>query len=61
VAIQWSLPLPAAAPPRPRQALRRLRYRLARLRSRWRRLWRWLDARLFNIRYDETGRRKRKR
>ena len=61
VAIQWSLPLPVAAPPRPRQALRRLRYRLARLRSRWRRLWRWLDARLFNIRYDETGRRKRKR
>jgi 3-oxoacyl-[acyl-carrier-protein] synthase-3 len=60
-AIQWSLPLPVAAPPRPRQAWRWLRYRVARLRSLWRRLWRLADARLFNIRYDENGRRKDKR
>jgi 3-oxoacyl-[acyl-carrier-protein] synthase-3 len=60
-AIQWSLPLPVAAPPRPHQARRWLRYRVARLRSLWRRLWRLVDARLFNIRYDEDGRRKRKR
>jgi len=60
-AIQWSLPLPVAAPPRPRQAWRWLRYRVARLRSLWRRLWRLADARLFNIRYDENGRRKNKR
>lgn len=60
-AIQWSLPLPVAAPARPRQAWRWLRYRLARLRSLWRRLWRLMDARLFNLRYDENGRRKNKR
>jgi len=60
-AIQWSLPLPVAAPPRPRQAWRWLRYRVARLRSLWRRLWRLVDARLFNIRYDENGRRKERR
>jgi len=60
-AIQWSLPLPVTVPPRPRQAWRRLRYRVARLRSLWRRLWRLLDARLFNIWYDEDGRRKNKR
>ena len=59
--IQWSLPLPVAAPPRPRQARRWLRYRVARLRSLWRRLWRMVDARLFNIRYDEDGRPKDKR
>jgi len=60
-AIQWSLPLPVAAPARPRRAWRWLRYRLARLRSLWRRLWRSVDARLFNLRYDENGRRKDKR
>ena len=60
-AIQWSLPLPVAAPLRPHQARRWLRYRVARLRSLWRRLWRMVDARLFNIRYDEDGRRKDKR
>ncbi len=60
-AIQWSLPLPVVAPPRPRQAWRWLRYRVARFRSLWRRLWRLVDARLFNVLYDENGKRKDKR
>jgi 3-oxoacyl-[acyl-carrier-protein] synthase-3 len=59
VAVRWSLPLPAAVPPR-RMTLRRwLRYRWVRLRSFRRRIWRWLDARLFQILYDRDGKRKR--
>ncbi len=58
-AIRWSLPLPPPAPSRRMTFWRTLRYRWARLRSRWRRLWRQVDARLFQILYDREGRRKR--
>jgi 3-oxoacyl-[acyl-carrier-protein] synthase-3 len=51
-AIRWSLPLPAIVPPRRMTLWRWLRYRWVRLRSFGRRLWRWLDARLFQILYD---------
>jgi 3-oxoacyl-[acyl-carrier-protein] synthase-3 len=51
-AIRWSLPLPVPVPSRRMAFWRWLRYRLAQLRSRWRRLWRLVDARLFKILYD---------
>lgn len=57
-AIRWSLPLPLAAPSRRMAVWRWLRYRWARHRSWWRRLWRGIDARLFQILYDEEGKRK---
>ncbi len=57
-AIRWSLPLPMAAPSRRTAVWRWLRYRWARHRSWWRRLWRGIDARLFQILYDEEGKRK---
>jgi 3-oxoacyl-[acyl-carrier-protein] synthase-3 len=57
--IRWSLPLPVPAPSRRMTLWRWLRYRWTRMRSRWRRLWRRLDARLFRILYDREGRRKR--
>ncbi len=59
-AIRWSLPLPVPIPPRRMTFWRWLRYRWAQQRSRWRRLWRKLDARLFQILYDRDGRRKRR-
>jgi 3-oxoacyl-[acyl-carrier-protein] synthase-3 len=59
--IRWSLPLPVPAPSRRMTFWRWLRYRWARHRSGWRRLWRRLDARLFQILYDRQGRRKRRR
>jgi 3-oxoacyl-[acyl-carrier-protein] synthase-3 len=59
-AIRWSQPLPPAGPPRRMTVWRWMRYRWVRLRSYWRRLWRWLDARLFQILYDQDGRRKRR-
>jgi len=59
--LRWSLPLPVAVPSLPMAFWRRLRYRWAQLRSRWRRLWRWADAHLFQILYDEEGRRKRRK
>ncbi len=57
--IRWSLPLPVPAPSRRMTLWRWLRYRWTRVRSRWRRLWRRVDARLFRILYDREGRRKR--
>jgi 3-oxoacyl-[acyl-carrier-protein] synthase III len=60
-AIRWSLPLPAPAPPRRMTFWRNLHYRWVRLRSQWRRLWRRVDARLFQLLYDGEGRRKRRR
>jgi 3-oxoacyl-[acyl-carrier-protein] synthase-3 len=57
-AIRWSLPLPVPMPSRRMTFWRWSRYRWAQLRSRWRRLWRRLDARLFRILYDRHGRRK---
>jgi 3-oxoacyl-[acyl-carrier-protein] synthase-3 len=57
--IRWSLPLPVPAPSRRMTFWRWLHYRWVRLRSRWRRLWRGIDARLFKILYDSEGRRKR--
>jgi 3-oxoacyl-[acyl-carrier-protein] synthase III len=60
-AVRWSLPLPAPVPPRRMTFWRNLRYRWARLRSHWRRLWRRVDARLFQILYDREGRRKRRK
>jgi len=51
-AIRWSLPLPTPLPSRRTAFWRWLRYRLARLRSRWRRLWRLIDARLFRLLHD---------
>jgi 3-oxoacyl-[acyl-carrier-protein] synthase-3 len=60
IAIRWSLPLPAPVPPRRITVRRWLRYRWVRLRSYWRRLWRWLDARLFQVLYDRDGKRKRR-
>jgi len=59
--IRWSLPLPVPVPPRRMTFWRGMRYRWSRLRSHWRRLWRKIDARLFQILYDEEGRRKRRR
>jgi 3-oxoacyl-[acyl-carrier-protein] synthase-3 len=58
--IRWSLPLPVPIPPRSMTVWRLLRYRWSRFRSRWRRLWRKIDARLFQILYDREGRRKRR-
>ena len=59
-AIRWSLPLPVPAPSRRTTLWRWLRYRWAWYRSRWRRLWRRLDAQMFQILYDREGRRKRR-
>jgi 3-oxoacyl-[acyl-carrier-protein] synthase-3 len=59
-AIRWSLPVPVPAPSRRTTWWLWLRYRWAWYRSRWRRLWRRLDARLFQILYDREGRRKRR-
>ena len=59
-AIRWSLPLPAPEPSRRMTFWRWLRYRWARLRSSWRRLWRKIDAHLFQILYDREGKRKRR-
>jgi len=59
--IRWSLPLPAPQPSRRMTFWRWLRYRWAQHRSYWRRLWRLIDARLFQILYDREGRRKRGR
>jgi 3-oxoacyl-[acyl-carrier-protein] synthase-3 len=59
-AIQWTMPLPVPAPSRRVAIQRSLRYRWAQLRSLWRRLWRRIDARLFQIFYDRHGRRKRR-
>ena len=58
--IRWTMPLPVPAPSRRMTVQRSLRYRWARLRSLWRRLWRRIDARLFQILYDQEGRRKRR-
>jgi 3-oxoacyl-[acyl-carrier-protein] synthase-3 len=57
--IRWSLPLPVPQPSRRMTVWRWLRYRWAQTRSYWRRLWRRIDARLFQILYDRQGRRKR--
>jgi 3-oxoacyl-[acyl-carrier-protein] synthase III len=57
--LRWSLPLPVPTPSRRMTFWRNLRYRWAQLRSHWRRFWRNVDARLFQILYDEEGRRKR--
>lgn len=57
--IRWSLPLPVPQPSRRMTFWRWLRYRWARHRSRWLRLWRRIDARLFHILYDREGKRKR--
>jgi 3-oxoacyl-[acyl-carrier-protein] synthase-3 len=56
-AIRWSLPLPVPTPSRRTSFFRWLRYRWARLRSRWRRMWRWADAHLFQILHDRNGKR----
>jgi 3-oxoacyl-[acyl-carrier-protein] synthase-3 len=61
VALRWSLPLPPPMPSRRTTFARTLRYRWARLRSQILRLWRLVDARLFQILYDEDGKRKRRR
>jgi 3-oxoacyl-[acyl-carrier-protein] synthase-3 len=53
-AIRWSLPVPVAAPPRRITFRRSVRYRLARARSRWRRMWRRVDAWLFRFRSDRS-------
>jgi 3-oxoacyl-[acyl-carrier-protein] synthase-3 len=58
-AIRWSLPLPTPVPPRRVALWRWLRYRLVRIRSLSRRIWRWVDARLFQIVYDRKGNPKR--
>lgn len=60
-AIRWSLPLPPPVPSRRMAVWRWLRYRWARLRSVGRRLWRQLDARVFQMLYDRNGKRKRNR
>lgn len=54
-AIQWSVPLPAAIPRRRMRVWRWLRYRLTQLRSRWRRLWRRLDAWLSGFLHRRNG------
>jgi 3-oxoacyl-[acyl-carrier-protein] synthase-3 len=59
-AIRWSQPLPVPAPSRRTTWWLWLRYRWAWYRSRWRRLWRKLDAQMFQILYDREGRRKRR-
>ena len=48
-AIEWSLPLPVPEPPRRRIYWRWMLYRLARIQSRWRRLWREVDAWLHRL------------
>lgn len=58
-AIRWSRPLPLPVVSRRMTFWRLLRYRWAKLRSRWRRLWRRIDARLFHILYERNGVRKR--
>jgi 3-oxoacyl-[acyl-carrier-protein] synthase-3 len=58
-AIRWSMPVPVPAPSRQMVAWRTVRYRWAKLRSSVLRLWRKVDARLFQILYDREGRRKR--
>jgi 3-oxoacyl-[acyl-carrier-protein] synthase-3 len=58
-AIRWSVPLPVPAPSRRMTVWRTVRYRWARLRSALLRLWRLVDARLFQVLYDRDGRRKR--
>jgi 3-oxoacyl-[acyl-carrier-protein] synthase-3 len=60
-AIRWSQPVPLTEPSRPAKAWRWVYYRLARIRSGWRRLWRRIDARLFNLLYDRNGVRKNRR
>jgi 3-oxoacyl-[acyl-carrier-protein] synthase-3 len=57
-AIRWSLPLPVPTPSRRMSFFRWLRYRWARLRSRWRRMWRWADAHLFQILHGRNDKRK---
>lgn len=57
-AIRWSLPLPVPVPSRRTAIWRSVRYRLAKMRSFVRRMWRLVDARLFQILYDRDGRRK---
>jgi 3-oxoacyl-[acyl-carrier-protein] synthase-3 len=57
--VRWSMPLPAPAPSRRMTFWRQLRYRWAWLRSRVRRLWRLVDARLFQILHDQNGKRHR--
>jgi 3-oxoacyl-[acyl-carrier-protein] synthase-3 len=57
--IRWSLPLPVPQPSRRMTFWRWLRYRWAQHRSYWRRLWRRIDAHLFQILYDRDGKRKR--
>ena len=59
--IRWSLPLPVPAPSRRMTFWRGVRYRWARIRSRWNRIWRRVDARLFQIFYRRNGTRKRER
>jgi 3-oxoacyl-[acyl-carrier-protein] synthase-3 len=59
-AMRWSLPLPVPMPSRRMTFWRWLRYRWARQRSRWRQLWRNIDAHLFQILYDREGKRKRR-
>ncbi|TNF90581.1 MAG: ketoacyl-ACP synthase III [Gammaproteobacteria bacterium] len=59
-AVRWSLPLPVPTPSRRMTFWRTLRYRWAQQRSRLRRLWRVLDARLFQILYERDGTRKRR-
>ena len=59
-AIRWTMPLPVPAPSRSMTVVRSLRYRWAKLRSLWRRLWRRIDAQLFQLLYDREGRRKRR-
>ena len=52
-AIEWSLPLPVPKAPRWRIYWRWMFYRLARIQSRWRRLWREVDAWLHRLRDGE--------
>jgi 3-oxoacyl-[acyl-carrier-protein] synthase-3 len=60
IAIRWTMPLPVPTPSRRMTFWRSLRYRGFRLRSLWRKWWRRIDARLFQILYDREGRRKRR-
>jgi 3-oxoacyl-[acyl-carrier-protein] synthase-3 len=57
--IRWSMPLPVPTPSRRMTFWRWVHYRWVRLRTHWRRLWRQLDAHLFQILYDREGKRKR--
>jgi 3-oxoacyl-[acyl-carrier-protein] synthase-3 len=59
-AIRWSLPLPVSLPSRRMAFWRSLRYRWARLRSLWRRWWRLMDARLFQLLHDRRGKGEKK-